>query len=370
MGKKRNGKGGDAKVLVVTLLAFVVVLGLLVFVHEFGHFIVAKSVGIFVEEFSLGLGPLIWKRKTKETQYSLRVLPLGGYCKMAGDNPHDDKITGTTDTDRTTIPQERLFYAKKVRQRSAVVAAGPIMNFLVAALIFTVMFGAFGIPTELSDEAIIGEISPGGPAAQAGLLPGDKILMVNGEVVSAWDELAQKIRSKPNQEITLDVARGLKQFQITVLPRQERPDGPGLIGIVPKIEARERIPFFKAIEFGFLQTFYLIKAILVGLYEIITGKLIGPIAGPVGIAQMTGQAARFGLESLLNLTAVLSVNLGVLNLLPFPALDGGRLVFLGVEGLRRKPIDPEREGLVHFIGFALLMLLVLFITFREVVGLL
>lgn len=330
---------------------------------------VAKAVGIYVEEFSLGLGPLVWKRKGKETQYSLRALPLGGFCKMAGDNPQDDLITGKTDVDREAIPKERLFYAKKVWQKAAVVVFGPVMNFITAAVIFAILFMAIGIPTALTDEAIIGEISPGGPAAQAGLLPGDKILALNNTQVDSWEELATKIRSLPNQEVSLDVQRGEESFKITVMPRQERPDGPGLIGIVPQAELREKMPFFTAIWYGILQTINLISALLIGLYQIITGQIIGPIAGPVGIAQMAGQAARFGIESLLNLTAVLSVNLGVLNLLPFPALDGGRLVFLAVEGIRRRPINPEREGLVHFIGFALLMLLVLFITFREVAGL-
>ncbi|MBO8126379.1 MAG: RIP metalloprotease RseP [Firmicutes bacterium] len=355
--------------IIGTILAFIIVLGVLVFVHEFGHFIVAKSVGIYVEEFSLGLGPLIWKRQGAETQYSIRSLPLGGYCKMAGDNPHDDKITGTTNVDQERIPEHRMFYAKTVWQRALVVAAGPIMNFIVAALIFGVIFMILGIPTALSNKPIIGEISPGGPAAQAGLLPGDRILSVDGIKVESWDQLAEQIRSKANQDVILKVQRGEVIFETVVQPRQERPDGPGLIGIVPKAEARERVPLHTALWYGLLQTFHLLIALVVGLFELLTGKLTGPIAGPVGIAKMAGQAARFGLESLLNLTAVLSVNLGVLNLLPFPALDGGRLAFLGVEVLRRKPVDPEREGLVHFIGFALLMLLILFITFREVVSL-
>lgn len=355
--------------LIGTVIAFVVVLGLLIFVHEFGHFIVAKAAGVYVEEFALGLGPVVWKRMGKETQYSLRLLPLGGFCKMSGDNPQDDLITGQNETDRSKIPVERLFFKKKVWQRAAVVAAGPVMNFLTAILIYALIFMVFGIPTALTDQAIIGDISPGGPAAQAGLLPGDRILQINQEQVNSWEELALKIRSMPNQQVQLLVQRGEQQFAVTVEPRQERPEGPGLIGIVPMAEATQRIPFFKAFWYAIQQTWYLLIALVVGLYQMITGQLLGPISGPVGIAQMAGQAARFGAESLLNLTAVLSVNLGVLNLLPFPALDGGRLVFFGIEAIRRKPIDPEREGLVHFIGFALLMFLILVVTFREVVGL-
>lgn len=351
-----------------TIVAFIIMLGLLIFVHEFGHFFVAKRVGIKVEEFALGMGPKLVSTQVGETVYSIRALPLGGFCKMAGENPYEDK-----QTEAAALPQNpgsgRMFYDKTVLQRAAVLGAGPFMNFVLAALIFMLFFSVVGVPTDFSRSTVIGDVLAGGPAADAGLLPGDKILAVNDIQVRAWDELAKAINAYPDTEVKLTVERQDRQLVIPVVPKPDRPGGVGLIGIWPKAIKTERVGFFKAVGLGFIQTGRVIAGLYVALVQLITGEIIGPLTGPVGIAKIAGQAARFGLPNYLYLMALLSIQLGILNLLPLPALDGGRLVFLGVEAVRRRPVNPEREGFVHFIGFALLMLFLLVITFKDIMRL-
>ncbi|MCL4516022.1 MAG: RIP metalloprotease RseP [Firmicutes bacterium] len=353
-----------------TLVAFMIMLGLLIFVHEFGHFIVAKRVGIKVEEFALGMGPKLVSAQVGETAYSLRVLPLGGFCKMAGENQYEDKKgdAGAT-TPARKADEGRMFYDKPVWQRAAVLGAGPFMNFVLAAVIFMLFFAVVGVPTDFSQGTVIGDVLAGGPAADAGLLPGDQVLAVNDIQVQNWDELAKAINAYPNVEVKMTILRQGRQMVIKTVPKPDRPGGVGLIGIWPKATRTERVGAFKAVGLGFVQTGRVIAGLYVALVQIITGEIIGPLTGPVGIAKIAGQAARFGLANYLYLTALLSVQLGILNLLPLPALDGGRLVFLGVEAVRRRPVNPEREGFVHFIGFALLMLFLLVITFKDIMRL-
>jgi regulator of sigma E protease len=350
------------------VLAFVFVLGLLVLAHEFGHFAVAKRVGIKVEEFALGMGPRLFSLRGRETVYSLRLLPLGGFCKMAGE---DAAGGGLSAADLRPVERQRQFGAKPPGQRALVLAAGPVMNFVLAGLVYALLFALFGLPVGWVKGAVVGDVSPGTPAAEAGILPGDRILKVNGVTVATWEEMAGLIARHPEQPMALVIQRpGRSQLLHLVvtpqrLPRPDRPEGAGFLGVTRQSNEVRRVNPGQALRLGFLQAWQVLVAMLDGLWQLVTGKVAGPLTGPVGIARMTGQAARYGFDSVLELTAFLSLNLAIINLLPIPALDGGRLVFLGVEVIRRRPVNPEREGFIHFLGFAFLMLFLAVVTLKD-----
>lgn len=403
-----------------TAIATIVVFGLIVFIHELGHFLVAKKVGILVREFAIGFGPKLVSFKKGETVYSIRVLPLGGFVRMAGEDPetYDMKngvkvgltldadlkvvkvdldpheryeimgkieafdiekemfIRITSDTRSATYylredalivkgkeemqvaPLDRKFNGKTVGQRMAAISAGPIMNFLLAGLLFAAVFAITGMPT---DSNIIGEVVPGSPAATAGIESGDQIVKIEGTTIQTWQELVTQISSHANQAINLEIQRGGQILPMTLTPEEQ--DGSGKIGIMQMTEDVG----WMSIPYGFQRTYEMAGLLLTSLGEIVTGRVEADLAGPVGIVQMIGIQANAGIERLINFAGFLSLNLGIINLLPFPALDGGRLVFLALEGLRGKPVDPNKEGLVHFVGFALLMLLIVIVTYHDVV---
>lgn len=334
-------------VAVVTIFLF----GLLIVAHEWGHFIVGKKTGIKIHEFSIGLGPALFKIKKGETLYTLRIFLFGGYNRMAGMEPGD-------------LDDPRGFNKKTVGQRMAVISAGSLMNFLLAAFLYFLIFALVGIPT---NTAVVGKVLPGKPAAVSGLRSGDKILAVNGEEVESWSELVGTIQSLPGQEVVLTMEREGKVQEVKLIPEADPHTGKGLIGIE---QAWEKMRVGKALWEGLKQVGILIWLLLVTLGQIVTGGVPAEVTGPVGIIGLIGQAAQLGMVSLLSFTAFLSLNLGLINLLPVPALDGSRLVFLAVEGIRGKPVDPEKESLVHFIGFALLLALMVLITYKDVLRLL
>lgn len=362
-----------------TLVAFIITIGIVVLIHEFGHFIVAKWSGMRVEEFAVGFGPKLASRQVGETVYSIRAFPLGGFCRFSGENVYEEKRNKKTSEgdsvdvdggkDRRTISESvdesRLFYAKPVWQRALVASAGPIMNFVLAAMLYTVVFAGAGVAVGVQSGTTIGEVVPGAPAADAGLRPGDQVLEVNGKAVRAWEDMAKEINANANVPISMKVKRGGELIELTVTPKSERKGGPGLIGIVASTQT-ERVGPLEAARLGLLQTWHATVATLQAVLQMITGQAAGQLAGPVQIAKISGQAASFGWVSFLSFMAILSINLGILNLLPLPALDGGRLLFLGVEAVRRRPINPEREGFVHFIGFAVLLFFLIVITFRDI----
>lgn len=350
------------------VLAFILVLSLLVLAHELGHFMVAKRVGIRVEEFALGMGPRLVSAKRGETVYSLRALPLGGFCKMAGEDAAGGALSAA---ELPSGERERQYGAKTPGQRALVLSAGPVMNFVLAGLVYAVLFGGYGIPIGWVAGAVVGDVSPGTPAAEAGILPRDQIVTVNGTPVHTWEEMADLVSRNPGRQVMLGVKRpgrpGILRVPVTPqrLPRPGHPEGMGFLGVIRKSDEVKRVGALEALRLGFLQAWQVLVAMLVGLWQLVTGKVAGPLTGPVGIARMTGQAARYGLNSVLELTAFLSINLGIINLLPIPALDGGRLVFLGAEVVRGRPLNPEREGFIHFLGFALLMLFLAVVTLKD-----
>jgi len=333
------------------ILLAILVFGVLILVHELGHFIVAKSVGIKVYEFAIGMGPLLFSREKGGTKYSLRLFPIGGYNKMAGMEPGDeDNPSG--------------FNKKSLSQRIAVISAGSIMNILLALVLFIFVFAVIGVP---SQDNIVGEVTKNSPAAEAGILPGDRITAIDGEKIENWNEMVDIIHNKPGETITLRVLRDDTEITVTATPVLDTKNNIGLIGIK---QSRQRSGLFEAVALGVKNTIAITVAIFVGLVQMIAGKIPAEVAGPVGIVSMLGNVAQFGLGNILNFLGLLSLNLGLINLFPIPALDGSRLIFLSIEGVRGKPLDPQKENLIHLVGFALLIMLMLFITYQDILRLL
>ncbi len=334
----------------LTLIASIFVFGIIIFVHELGHYLAARRNGIKVLELALGFGPRVLGWEKDGTAYSLRAVPLGGFCRMLGEDPEERDEPGS-------------FLEKPLRSRFAVVAAGSLMNFLLTIiLIFVVHFFFLGVPVE--DSTLVGGVIADQPAAEAGLREGDEIVAVEGEAVGKWPELVEKIEGRPGEEITLTLVREGEEKAVSLTPvKEETPEGErGVIGITSPVK--------KYVFFGSLaMSFEYIYIILASLYLTIAGEIPLEVAGPVGIVDFVGEAAATGLVNLLMLTALISFSLGLINLLPIPALDGGRLLFLLIEGLRGRPLDPEKEGLIHMIGFIMLIGLILVITYQDLIRL-
>lgn len=403
--------------------------GLLVFVHEWGHLIFAKRAGMLAREFAIGFGPKIFSFYRNETLYTIRILPIGGYVRVAGEDPeiielkpghhiaiefnevgkvdkiivnnkdkhpnahllevsrvdldHELIIEGYTpdeldelkrfEVDRKAFfvmdgmetqiaPYDRQFASKTVGQRAMQLFAGPMMNFILAILIFIIIGLVHGAP---SNKPIIGDVLPDSPAEEAGLQIGDKVIEIDGEKVTKWDQFAQIIRQHPNETIEVHVEREDKIVSLQVTPKEvvESEITYVQIGVMSSQEKS----LVSAISYGFSYTYQTTKLIIVSLAELITGQIpLDNLSGPVGIYDVTDQAVERGLTHYFMWMALLSVNLGVINLVPLPALDGGRLLFVGIEAVRGKPIDPQKEGIVHVIGFALLMLLMLVVTWNDI----
>jgi len=313
-------------------------------VHEFGHYIVAKKTGVKVLELAIGFGPRILGWKSNETQYSLRIIPLGGFCRMLGEDPEERDLPGS-------------FLRKPVLSRAAVLVAGPAMNFVLAILLFFIIFFFFvGVP--IYESAEIGGVEPDKPADEAGLEPGDEITAIDGHSVNKFDDIVEHIEDKPGKEIQIAFERNGEEQEVKLVPEEEEYTGRGLVYIAPP---REQFVFWDSWQNSFLQ----IGVFFSILYESFFGDLPADVTGPVGIVVTVSEAAAMGFVNLLELTSIISISLAVVNLLPVPALDGGRLVFVILEGIRGAPIDPEKEGFIHFIGFTFLIMLILFITYQD-----
>jgi len=338
----------------LTLLVTIVVLGGLIFVHELGHFLAAKRAGVHVHEFALGFGPAILSIRRGDTAYSLRLLPLGGFVRMAGMHPEEEGLDA--------VPQDRRFMNKPVAQRLAIVGAGPLANLITAVVLFVTVFSLLGIPTTT---LTIAAVEPRYPAQAAGFQPGDRIVAVGGRPIDAWDDLVQIVRSSPGRELAVTVRRGGDTVDLRVTPARDPDGGFGVIGIRPRIEV-QHYGFGQSVTQGFAWTGRVVLAFLDAVAGMFSGDVRGEIVGPVGIGAEIGQATQQGLPNLVFLTGLLSANLGLINLLPIPALDGSRMLFLVLEGLRGRPIDPNKEGLIHLLGFALMLALLLVVSIRDV----
>jgi len=347
----------------LTLLVFIIILGLFIFIHEFGHFVLAKSAGVKVEEFAFGFPPKLICHKRGETKYCLNLIPFGGYVKMLGEEGGSESA--------------RSFVKKPIRWRLAIIVGGVVANFLAAGLLFSLgyMVGITPIgldPAQLggkqTHQVVVAEVLKDSPAAQAGLKVGD-ILIGFSSVTDFRAFTAEHL----GQEVPLTVSRSGKTLTQTVnlSANTEAPLGVG-VADAPIV----RLGFFSAISAGFremvLTTAYVAKLLwnfIVGIFK--ERKISAELSGPVGIFSVTGQAVRMGFGYVVQLAAVLSINLALINILPFPALDGGKAVILFSEGVfRRKLIRQEVENILHTIGFAILILLVMAVTIREILALL
>ncbi|MBA3013358.1 MAG: RIP metalloprotease RseP [Proteobacteria bacterium] len=348
-----------------SIVSFIIVLGVLIFVHEFGHFITAKFFGIKVLKFSLGFGPKIIAKQIGETEYLLSALPLGGYVKMLGEQPNE------------TVSAEmagRSFAAKSVWKRFMVVLAGPISNLISAIVIFTVVILITGIPHPLPTTEI-GEISPGSAAEQAGLKPGDIVVAIDGKAITSWSEVSESVKKSGGKELTVSIKRGAELIDATGAPTTsevknifgEVVDTRFLLGISQKQSLRyEPATLSGAFIEGVEQTWFYIELTVLSLWKIIQRVIpASQIGGPIMIAQMAGQQMEAGWISLFSFMAVLSVNLGIINLFPIPILDGGHLVFFSIEALRRKPLTLRAQEILQQVGMFLLGSLMLFVFYND-----
>lgn len=412
-----------------TVIAFIFMFGLLVSVHEWGHLIFAKRAGMLAREFAIGFGPKIFSTTKNETLYTVRLLPIGGYVRVAGDDPeiielkpghhiglefndagkvkqiivnnkdkhpnahlievesidldHELYIAGYEIGDETTVhrfdvdrnaffimderetqiaPFDRQFASKTVGQRAMQLFAGPMMNFILAIVIFIILGLVQGVPT---DRALIGEVEPDSPAEAAGLLAGDEVIAIEGNKIEKWTEFTATVQKSPEAALDFTILRDGKETDLTVTPKelQVEEETIGQVGVKLAFEKS----FIGTFKYGFTQTYETTKLIITNLAMLVTGQLsLDMLSGPVGIYDATDQVVQTGFMNFLMWTAMLSINLGIINLVPLPALDGGRLLFVGIEAVRGKPIDPQKEGFVHVIGFALLMLLMLVVTWNDI----
>lgn len=333
---------------------FLVMLAGLVVFHEFGHFVFAKRFGVTVEEFAVGFGPRIASVTRGGTAYSLNALPLGGYCKMLGEDTADD---GTANPGN--------FQHKPLWQRIVIIVAGPVFNLALAVIVFAFIGTFIGVPNGATN--VVASVLPGSPAAKAGMQSGDEIVAFNGAPVKSGNELVDSIHRQIHKPVTVDVRRGgeIKHFALVTTSRVQNGKVVGLLGFSPEF-AITRTSVLEGVVWGFTAVGDAISAQVVGIAGAISNHDASGITGTVGVARVVIQAEKMGLFYVLYLAGELSIVLGLFNLLPIPALDGGRLAFLVVEGVRGRPVDPEKEGLVHLTGFALIMVLFVFITYHDI----
>lgn len=346
-----------------TVLATIFVLGVLIFVHELGHFLVAKWAGIRVERFSLGFPPKMIGKTVGDTEYCISWIPLGGYVKMAGENPDDEEITGEPDE----------FMSKPVRTRFFVILAGPLMNFVTAILIFIGVLWLHGRDTIDPNQVVVGPVRENGPADGIGIRPGDVILAVDHEKVGSFEEMATMIHSRPGDSLEIlwrrddDVYSARVKTMIDTVPTEAGTDTVvGMIGIGLGY-VTEPVGLGAAIVGGFEQTFNICGAMFKFLGGLVSGQVsIKMVSGPVGIARIAGQVAQEGWSVLMNFMAVLSLNLAILNILPIPVLDGGHIIFLLAEKLRGRPLTIRQRAIAQQIGLALLLLLIVTVTYHDI----
>jgi regulator of sigma E protease len=429
--------------ILITIIAFLITIAFLVLIHEWGHFAAARLFRVWVHQFAIGMGPAIWRRKSRETEYSIRAFPIGGYIRMAGEDRESEEDKA--------VPKEKLFTSKPAWQRMIIVFAGPVMNIIAAIFLMIAIVGAFGLPylevaelvpmpdgtpspsqeivqigdrikqvngkeiysaqqlqqvirrsgdqeitiellrndaqktvsvkpawsdrdgrhvigvkfAPVSTTNVISKLAPGTFLAQQGLQPGDHVLSINGTPVWSFWQIRDLLLN--TQSATIVVQRGRQNLTLSAVPVAGRAESELFNGFEPEVLMR-RVSIGQTIVVGTQRSWDTVVAI-VEWFKNLPHRLDqagGEISGPLGIAGVLGQSLQFGLMPFLFVVAVLSLNLGLFNLLPIPALDGSRIIFLLIEIIRGKPIPPEREGLVHYIGFIVLMGLILLVTYNDI----
>ncbi|OGM14499.1 hypothetical protein A3A76_05865 [Candidatus Woesebacteria bacterium RIFCSPLOWO2_01_FULL_39_23] len=344
-------------------ITFLLILSILVLVHEFGHFIAAKRAGVWVEEFGLGYPPRVYGRKIGETMYSINLFPIGGFVRLHGEQTEEG----------ISKPKKAFFYKNK-KKRFSILIAGVVMNFILAIVAFTVVYTFSGVPRE-TDKVIVSGIAKDSPAESAGIKDNDVIESVAGQEVKDIGKFIEIVETKKGEKITL----GLKdkngaERHVEVTPRINHPDNEGPIGVAVTQTEMYFPPIWKrpflGVYNGFQEAIFWGETIVIGLFTVIKNLLTGvvpkDVAGPVGIFAMTSEVSKFGILAIINFLGVFSVNLAIINIVPFPALDGGRLFFLGIESLIGKKVVPKIEAAIHMAGMVVLILLIIAITIGDV----
>jgi regulator of sigma E protease len=346
-----------------TVVAFVVSLGILIFFHEFGHFLAAKLSGVRVERFSLGFGPRLFGKRWRETDYRVSAFPLGGYVKMLGEATDEE------------VPEElrhASFSHQPLFRRVVIVACGPLFNVLLAFLVYILTFALFGLARPSTD---VGSVSPDSAAAKAGIQAGDKVLAVDGVPVQEWGQLSDLIQKAGDRPVEIRLQRGSEVLTFKVVPEMRKTTNllgeevkRPLIGIVAsgKVNVEEVNPF-QAAYYGADQTWQVIRLTFIVIGKLFEGA-ISPrtLAGPIGIAQMSGQVAEAGAAAFLSFLGLLSINLGILNLLPIPVLDGGHLLFFLIEAVMGRPLSMRKREMAQQAGLFLLILLMVFVFYNDI----
>ena len=341
----------------LTTISFLFVFSILIFFHEFGHFIAAKASGVRVYKFAFGFGPRILGFTKNQTEYAICLIPLGGYVKMAGEMGQES-VKETSEE----VPEEQRFDKKTLGIRALIVALGPFMNIATAVVIFSLIFFVNGIPVVTNSVSTVIE---NGPAEQSGILSGDIIIAINSIKMEDPNRIANIINKSSGEELQITLDRAGEVIEVFVIPEYDDNYKKGLIGITFEIFV-EKINIFSAFYKGLIATGNIIKLIFSNTMEMITGKVPIEIAGPLGIAQMTGEAAKLGFLNLLYFTAILSIFIGLFNLLPIPILDGGHIIILAIEKLRGKPLEAEKISFMYFIGISLMIILFVIATYKDI----
>ena len=342
--------------MILSILYFVLILGVIVLVHEFGHFIFSKIFGIYVYEFAIGMGPKIFSWKGKETTYSIRCIPIGGYCSLAGEGAEEDK----------KLPKDRLLQSKPAWQRFLVMFFGAGNNFILA-LVVLFFIGLFnGSP---STSTIIPSVIENSPAATAGLKENDKIVAINGKTTKTLDDVQLYLTiSKGETEFTILRDEKEEKIKVTPLNEEEQKEKGYSYGI--QFATSVEHGFIPAVKYSFTKFGALYRQMFITIKELFTGGVgLNNLSGPVGIYTVVDQTKENGAANLFYLLALLSLNVGFVNLIPFPAFDGGRILFLIIEKIKGSPVKPETENLIHNIGFFILLGLIILVTINDIIRL-
>lgn len=337
------------------IVVAIIVFGVIIIVHELGHFLVAKACGVHVNEFAIGMGPTLlkWQPKNSETKYALRLLPIGGFVSMEGEDSQSE--------------DDRAFFRKPVWQRLLVIVAGALMNIVLGFLVIVIMT----VMSEAIVSTTVRQFNENAPSQKSGLQADDKLLKINGMSIFVDTDISYQFSSDEDGVFDMLVLRDGKKVELkdVTFALGKTEDGKQSISIDFKVYPQEK-NVLTVLEHSVLKTASTARLIWISLVDLISGRFgMNDISGPVGVVQIIGKASAMGLSQLLGIVSFITINVGIFNLLPLPALDGGRLLFLLIEAVRRKPIKPEHEGYVHFVGFALLMGLMLFVTFNDILKL-
>ncbi len=346
---------------IITLILFVLILGVIVFVHEFGHFMMAKLNGVYVYEFAIGMGPKLWSKKGKETEYTFRVIPIGGFCMMAGEDVEDD--------DLKKVPKDKRLQAKKPWQRFLIMFFGAGNNFICAILLLFLIGLIWG---GSSMEPMVTSVLKNSAAATSGIEAGDRILEINGHTISTTDDISLYLAvANPEEASDITVQKENDDVETySVQPKKIEEDGETSyqygIGMQQEVEHG----LLSALQWTAKKTVSIFKQMAVTVGYLFTGGIsISQLSGPVGIFSVVGDQSSGGIMNILYLVAFLSINVGFINLLPLPAFDGGHILFIIIEKIKGSPVKPETENMIHTIGLFLLMILMVVITFNDILRL-